>query len=56
LLSATVSGGAAVQRGVNAVRVVVRLELGQFSFQVTPVPEEHIIKEFAPYHSDQALD
>jgi len=40
---------------VAARRVVVRLEIGKLPFQVTPIPEQHVIEEFSPRRSDQAL-
>ena len=47
---------AAVQRRVAARLVVVNLEFSQLPFQVSAVPEQHIIEEFTPHRSNQALD
>src|SRR5262245_12257314 len=38
---------------MGACRVVVRLELGQLSFQVTGIPEQHAVEKFSAYCSDQ---
>ena len=38
---------------MGACRVVVLLELGQFSFQVTGIPEQHVVEKFSPQCSDR---
>src|SRR2546423_23684 len=47
---------AALQRGVAACRVVVRLELGKLPLKITTVPERHMVKEFPAHRADEALD
>ena len=37
----------AVQRRVAACRIVVNLELSQFVFQITGIPEQHVVEEFS---------
>jgi hypothetical protein len=37
-------------------RIVVNLELGKLAFQITRIPEEHMIEKFSPHRSDQPLD
>ena len=46
----------AVQRCVRTCRVVVGLELVKLPFQVTAIPEQHLVEKFAPHRPDQALD
>jgi hypothetical protein len=41
---------------VAAYPIAVNLEFTKFSFQVSAVPEQHMIEEFTPHRSDQALD
>jgi hypothetical protein len=41
---------------VAARRLVVGLELGQFPFTVTAIPEQHLVQKFSPGRPDQALD
>ena len=38
---------------MGACCVVVRLELGQPSFQVTGIPEQQVVEKFSPHGSDQ---
>ena len=45
----------ALQRRVAACRVVVGLEVGQFPFKITGIPEQHMVEKFSPHHADQAL-
>jgi hypothetical protein len=40
---------------VAACPVVVRLELAKLLFQITSIPELHMVKEFSPHRPDQAL-
>jgi hypothetical protein len=40
----------------DCVPLVVRLELGQLPFQITAIPEQHLVETFAPHRPDQALD
>jgi hypothetical protein len=46
----------AVQGCVTAGGVVVRLELGKLPFQITRIPEQHVVEEFSAYCPDYALD
>ena len=46
----------AIERTVDAMRVVIVPEFGQLARQIDCVPEEHSIKVLAPYGSDQPLD
>ena len=39
----------AFQQCVTACRIVVRLELGQLPFQITAIPEQHVVETFAPH-------
>jgi hypothetical protein len=41
---------------VAACRIVVSLELGKLPFQITGIPEQHMVEKFSPHRSDQALD
>ena len=45
----------ALQRRVAACRVVVGLELGKLPFQITGIPEQHLVEKFSPHRPDQAL-
>ena len=36
-------------------RGVVNLELGKLAFQITGIPEQHLVEEFSPHRPDQAL-
>jgi len=40
---------------VAARRVVVGLEVGQFPFKITGIPEQYMVEEFSPHRPDQAL-
>jgi hypothetical protein len=31
------------------------LEVGKFPFQITGIPEQHLIEKFSPHRPDQAL-
>ena len=35
--------------------VVVDLELAKLPFQITSIPEQHMVEEFSPHRADQAL-
>ena len=48
--------GVARQRRVAALRIVVNLELNKLAFQITGIPEQHLIEKFSPHRPDQALD
>jgi hypothetical protein len=39
-----------------ACRIVVNLELGKLAFQITGIPEQHLIEKFSPHRPDQTLD
>jgi hypothetical protein len=41
---------------VNAVAVVIVLELIQLALKVGPIPEEHLIQVLAPNRADQPFD
>ena len=41
---------------MRATRVVLPANISQFSFQVTGIPEEHLIKQFSPHGPDQSFD
>jgi hypothetical protein len=43
------------QRRVAACRVVVDLEVGQFPFKITGIPEQHLVEKFSADRPDQAL-
>src|SRR5262249_11938312 len=45
----------ALQRRVSACRVVVHLELGTRPFQITGMPEQHLVEEFSPHRPDHPL-
>jgi hypothetical protein len=45
----------ALQRRVAARRVVVGLEVGKFAFEITGIPEQHMVEKFSPHRADQAL-
>ena len=45
----------AVQRRVRACGVVVALELGQLPFEVTAIPERHVVEKFSPHRPDHAF-
>src|SRR6267378_2657389 len=45
----------ALQRRMAACRIVVNLELGKLAFQITGIPEQHMIKKFSPHRPDQTL-
>ena len=45
----------AFERCVTACRVVVRLELGKLPFQITAIPEQHLVEEFSARRPNQAL-
>ena len=45
----------AVQRRVTACRVVVHLELDKLALQVTGIPKQDVVEEFAPHRPDQGL-
>ena len=38
-----------------ARRVVVDMEVGQLPFQVTGIPEQHMVEEFSPHRPDEPL-
>ena len=46
----------ALQRRVAACRIVVNLELGKLPFQITGIPEHHMVEKFSTHRPDQALD
>jgi hypothetical protein len=46
----------ALQRCVAARRIVVNLELGKLLFQITGIPERHMVEKFSPDRPDQTLD
>src|SRR4051794_6726805 len=46
----------ALQRGVATGRVVVRLKVGQLPFQITSIPEQHMVEEFSARCPYQTLD
>jgi hypothetical protein len=39
-----------------ANRIVVNLELGKLAFQITGIPEQHMIEKFSPHRPDQTLE
>jgi hypothetical protein len=39
---------------MGACRIVVGLELGQLPFQITRIPEQHVIEKFSPYRPNHA--
>jgi hypothetical protein len=41
---------------VAARRIVVNLELGKLPFQITRIPQQHMVEKFSPHRPDQALD
>ena len=45
----------ALQRRVAACRIVVGLEVGKLPFQITGIPEQHMVEKFSPHRPDQAL-
>ena len=45
----------ALQRRMAACGIVVNLELGKLAFQITGIPEQHVIEKFSPHRPDQAL-
>jgi hypothetical protein len=49
-------GRCAIERAVDAIRVVIVRELAQLSRQVQSVPEEYPIKTFTPDCSNQPFD
>ena len=46
----------AIEGCVAPCRVVVDLELGQLSFQVTGIPERDLVEKFPPNRPDESLD
>ena len=46
----------ALQRRMAACRIVVHLEIGKLAFQITGIPEQHMIERFSPHRPDQTLD
>ncbi|MGB5717855.1 MAG: hypothetical protein WBN81_12260 [Gammaproteobacteria bacterium] len=49
-------GRFAVKCSVHTMSVVILTECFQFSFQVTGIPEEHLVKELPTNGSDQPFD
>ena len=45
-----------IERRVDAIRTVILLECSQFSFQVTGIPEEHLIEVLTTSGPDQPFD
>ena len=45
----------ALQRRVAAYLVVGGLEVGKCPFKITGIPEQHLVENFSPRRSDQAL-
>ena len=46
----------ALQGRMAACRIVVNLELGKLAFQITGIPEQHMIEKFSLHRPDQTLD
>jgi hypothetical protein len=46
----------AFQGCVAACRGGVGLELGKLPFQITGIPERHIVQKFSPHRPDQSFD
>ena len=46
----------ALQGRVTARRIVVNLELGKLPFQITGIPEQHMVEKFSPHRPDQTLN
>ena len=47
------------EKGPNltaTVLIEVHLELGKLPFQITGIPEQHMVQTFVPDRPDQALD
>jgi hypothetical protein len=40
---------------VRACGVVVDLELGKLPFEITGIPEQHLIEEFSPHRPNHPL-
>jgi hypothetical protein len=38
-----------------ACRIVVHLELGKLPFEITGIPQQHLVEEFSPQRPNQAL-
>ncbi len=47
--------GVAGQRRMDAGRIVIGLEVGELSFEVSWVPEQHMVEKFSPRCTDQPL-
>ena len=45
-----------LQRRVATCRIVVNLELGKLPFQITGIPERHMVQKFSPDRPDQSFD
>jgi hypothetical protein len=43
------------QRRVDACRIVVSLEVGELSFEVSSVPEQYMVEKFSPRCTDQSF-
>ena len=56
MVSSLFSDGVLPSSAVHTMSIVILAECFQFSFQVTAIPEEHLIKVFRTNSSDQPFD
>jgi hypothetical protein len=49
-------GSHAVERGMNAIFVVIVLKTTQFSLEIASSPKRNLIEQLAPYRPDESFN